>query len=608
MAMTGGTKVLVHTGYTDKSNLGTKYPIKLYVYYKILNQDPVSNTTTLSLGMYFTQVSGCSLGPWSDGGNSYLGTTSNKFDGKISSQTAKTTYWIVENKEMTINHNEDGSVGDISIAWRWDVNSSWAGYVRPSGTIGADKVTIPTIQRASSFSLGETMNTNKKPGEIQTITIFKHNTDFKSTLTWACDTQSGEIAELTTDTSINWKVPLSLILQNPQAPQTCSITLQTYANDGITEVGAPETKSFTVENHSATKITSVDGDTIGNLVEVNYDANEDFTYVLQWGFEDSNSLDPASSTTTFTPDLTKCANKIPTAISGKLFCSLTTTYSDGNDGVEIGTDIFEKTISLPTSEKPTVTGLSMVPENILTDTNIFVKNYSKGKISITSANPSIGSSIKRIDVQVDGRNLTIPIDSKTIVTDNVLKNLNYNKVIVTATDMRDRKSDAVEFSYVLQEYEIPKLNLQVARKTDDWTKIDILGNPTWKSFNSKNKASLTIQYKKTSESSYSPLENIFVDSSNEQSVSKTIEDLDEKSTYNIRAVLTDSFDETVAVYSVVGARVNYDMNKDGLGIGKYRENGALDVEGAGYFSEGVHVGSAAFIYDNEKDAIKVIFI
>lgn len=102
MSMTGGTAKLVHTG----KNGATGEPIKLYVYYKI-SQDITNNNSTISLGMYFTQVSG-SIGAWVKSSDSYLGTKSNTFNGAIPNTSSK-EYWLKENVTMTVNHNADGT-------------------------------------------------------------------------------------------------------------------------------------------------------------------------------------------------------------------------------------------------------------------------------------------------------------------------------------------------------------------------------------------------------------------------------------------------------------------------------------------------------------------
>lgn len=144
MAMTGGTAKLVKTGYKGGN---TAYPIKLYVYYKT-SQDVTNNRSTITLGMYFTQNSG-SVGAWAKSSNSYLGTTSNTFDGSFPKTSAK-TYWIKENVTMTVNHNADGT-GKATIYWKWGVNSSWAKIQNPSGSFSID---LPTINRTFTATFG----------------------------------------------------------------------------------------------------------------------------------------------------------------------------------------------------------------------------------------------------------------------------------------------------------------------------------------------------------------------------------------------------------------------------------------------------------------------
>lgn len=155
MAMTGGTGVLVkETTVTDSGYTGK---FRLYVYYKIVSQDINANTTTLSLGMYFTPPSGWTVGPWSKSSDSYLGTTSNTFNGAIGAIT-KTT-WLKENQSLVVNHNPDGT-GTATIYWKWGVKSSWGKYDNPKGSFTVD---LPRIPRGATLSAAPNFTDEENP-------------------------------------------------------------------------------------------------------------------------------------------------------------------------------------------------------------------------------------------------------------------------------------------------------------------------------------------------------------------------------------------------------------------------------------------------------------
>lgn len=138
MAMSGGT------AYKVKSTTTPGWEISLYVYVKVVSQSTASNSSVLSLGMYV--YSKYDIGPWGDYNGSYLGVdgSNQSFNGAIANGTG--TRWIVENLNFTVYHNNDGSKS-VTIGWHWGVNSSWGGYVNPSGTFG---YTLPKIDRYPS--------------------------------------------------------------------------------------------------------------------------------------------------------------------------------------------------------------------------------------------------------------------------------------------------------------------------------------------------------------------------------------------------------------------------------------------------------------------------
>lgn len=154
MAMTGGTAKLV------KSGTPPSWPdsVKLYVYYKEVSQSIANNTTTLSLGMYVTTPRNWDIGGWTDYNGSYIGTSTSgdnckTFDGDIPNFSG--TRWLVENQNITVKHNNDGSKA-ATIYWKWGVNSGWSGVMNnPSGSFSINLTKIPraaTITSAPNFN------------------------------------------------------------------------------------------------------------------------------------------------------------------------------------------------------------------------------------------------------------------------------------------------------------------------------------------------------------------------------------------------------------------------------------------------------------------------
>ena len=65
MAMTGGTAYLVKSEYTNSGQ--NNWTTDLYIYVKIVSQNPAANTSTIALGMYVYSKYNIDWGDWSNG-------------------------------------------------------------------------------------------------------------------------------------------------------------------------------------------------------------------------------------------------------------------------------------------------------------------------------------------------------------------------------------------------------------------------------------------------------------------------------------------------------------------------------------------------------------
>ena len=243
MAMTGGTSKLLKTTYpfSDKSKA-----VNLYAYYKS-TQSVDTNKSTVYCGMYVTTPSGWDIGTWNDtAGASYIGTTSNTFDGTIPNFSG--TRWLAENKTFTVTHNADGT-GKATIQWKWNVNSTWGSFVYPSGSFTIDLPTIPRASvptlSASTVEMGKTITvyTNRKS------TAFKHSIEL-----WFAGERRKQFTNVTD--SYTFDVPLDLATKIPSKPSgTATIKCTTYKDSVTNTIGSPVEKTFTatVPNNATTQ-------------------------------------------------------------------------------------------------------------------------------------------------------------------------------------------------------------------------------------------------------------------------------------------------------------------------------------------------------------------
>lgn len=241
MAMTGGTVKPVHTGY---ANYGAAGAITLNVYYKI-SQDVATNKSTVYTGMYVTTPSSSyNIGPWSDSRGSYVGTTSDTFDGSIPKFAG--TRWLVENKSFTVTHDAEGKA-TATIYWKWGVNSPWGQTEHPSGSF---TITLPTIARASTITSVADANIGSTTKVVWTPRSKSFYYKLKLSIgDWKYTTPAIFPQKTTAYTYTTETIPYSVgsCLASDSKKGTMTATLYTYSDSACTkQVGSATSKTFTV--------------------------------------------------------------------------------------------------------------------------------------------------------------------------------------------------------------------------------------------------------------------------------------------------------------------------------------------------------------------------
>ena len=145
MAMTGGTAYLVKSEYANYGS--ANWTTDLYIYVKVISQNVIANTSTITLGMYVYSRYEIAWSDFGTNGTSYIGTATsgaNCFT-FTAGQSGSGTKWLIENKQVTVTHNSNGTL-TLPIYWHWGVNSSWGQYTGPSGSYN---VTLPSLDRSA---------------------------------------------------------------------------------------------------------------------------------------------------------------------------------------------------------------------------------------------------------------------------------------------------------------------------------------------------------------------------------------------------------------------------------------------------------------------------
>lgn len=291
---------------------------------------------------------------------------------------------------------------------------------------------------------------------------------------------------------------------------------------------------------------------------------------------------------TWTPPI-DIANQFPNSASG----TGTITYVTYNNGVEVGKDIRRITVNIPTNLfKPGFTGFNLsdtnpVTQNLIPSPTHFVSTLSRIKVGFDGARGTAGASITgyyaeivsgNTSAQTNGGILTVP----TTMTDKQMT------VRAKVQDSRGVWSDWREQSITVLAYFNPTLRFE-AKRTGE--KLDTI---TLKRFlkiaalsvngTQKNITKLTFKTRKVGTDIYT------TDSTNEwQNISElngSDVNLNGKypadTSWEVLGRIEDKFSYTEFVITVSTDKVVMSYERDGVGIGKYREMGALDVNGLIY--------------------------
>lgn len=291
---------------------------------------------------------------------------------------------------------------------------------------------------------------------------------------------------------------------------------------------------------------------------------------------------------TWTPPI-DIANQFPNSTSG----SGTITYISYADGIERGRDIRKITVNVPTNLfKPGFTGFNLsdtnqVTQNLIPSPTHFVSTLSRIKVGFDGARGSAGASITgyyaeivsgNTSAQTNGGILTVP----TTMTDTQMT------VRAKVQDSRGVWSDWAEKTITVLAYFNPTLRFE-AKRTGE--KLDTI---TLKRFlkvaalsvngTQKNTTKLTFKTRKVGTDTYT------TDSTNEwQNISElngSDANLNGKypadTSWEVLGRVEDKFSYTEFVITVSTDKVVMSYERDGVGIGKYREMGALDVNGLIY--------------------------
>lgn len=283
------------------------------------------------------------------------------------------------------------------------------------------------------------------------------------------------------------------------------------------------------------------------------------------------------------------ANQFPNSTSGQG----TITYISYADGIERGRDIRRITVNIPTNLfKPGFTGFSLsdanpVTQNLIPSPTHFVSTLSRIKVSFEGSRGAAGSSITGYYAEIVSGNSLVQSNNGTLTVPSTITDKQMT-VRAKVQDSRGLWSDWREQSITVLAYFNPTLRFEAKRtgeKLDTITlKRFLKVAPLSVNGTQKNTTKLIFKTRKVGTDTYT------TDSTNEwQNISElngSDANLNGKypadTSWEVLGRVEDKFSYTEFVITVSTDAVVMSYERAGVGIGKYREMGALDVNGLIY--------------------------
>lgn len=340
----------------------------------------------------------------------------------------------------------------------------------------------------------------------------------------------------------------------------------------------------------ASSVSDVTG-TLGSAMTININRKvSSFTHTVKYNFGALNGTiaTGVGASVSWTPPL-----NLATAMPNKTSDWGNITVETYNGSSKIGSATCRLTLNVPESMKPTFTGVTLsdtntVVSNIITTANTFVEILSNVKVAFSGATGVQGSTITGYRAEMVGENQTVTSDGGVF---GLVKKSGEVTIRSSVQDSRGRWSDTKDIVVEFLEYTGPTAlfiaersgsarNTLTVTRTARISPLTVgdkqlnqmtvtfktrpMGGDTWTTNNGSASGVWTTQ----SELIASPA-NLAGTFSGTQS-------------WEVMMTVSDLFTTASYSYPVSTDTVLESKTKDGIGIGKIREHGALDVAGEIY--------------------------
>lgn len=382
-------------------------------------------------------------------------------------------------------------------------------------------------------------------------------------------TQSGSQTVMTKKVNITHKA---------DGTKTLSCSSEFYTGVSPSTVSATASKTLTTIPRATTPTVSDSSVDMGDKVTIETPrASSGFTHDLAYSFAGADYVSIATGVgTSYSWTVPDLASKIPKAASG----TVTVRCITKNGSTTIGTKTVTLTAKVPSTVVPTVSAVTHVEatSGLAAQFGAYIQNKSKLAIKITAAGAK-SSTITDYQATLNGKTYTAASFTSSVLTSSGTLTLR-----VRVKDSRGRWSAYKDTSITVLAYSGPKIQkINVYRcdangnADDEGDRMTLAYQYSVTSLNNKNTASMTVEYKRTTATSYTNLLTNTALSANTTAKPTTVFSTDYQ--FDVQMTVTDWFGATATVNTTLPtAAVIMDFKADGLGIafGKVAEFAGID--------------------------------
>jgi len=321
-------------------------------------------------------------------------------------------------------------------------------------------------------------------------------------------------------------------------------------------------------------------------------ASTSFTHTITYSFGSASGTIATGVTTStgWTPPIS-LANQIPNTTSkyGTIYCK---TYSGGT---YIGTESISISLHVPSNVIPTISGLNATEyyqayiDFMASTTGPYIQGKSKIRMTVSNPTGAYGSTIESFIYTVDGKTYT------TGSSGYKLSDFLYGTGILTLTgkvkDSRGRESAVESITISVLPYQAPKVtDFIIQRANSDGTLNDlgeyakVTRTGTWSDLGLRNNVDIALRSKARGTTTWATKNILDAGASGSHSDVITVGTYAVISSYDFRLDFVDEFNPTLSLAVLSTGLVTMSWGKEGVGVGKVWEQGALDVGGDIYVS------------------------